>query len=625
MHPPVLILIPAYGSAEKLRVCLESLSRYLPAPGCLTYVLDDATPDNSVREIYQAAQTTFPALRYLRSEVNRGFVSTCNWGYKELLSPGHDLLLLNSDTEVTEGFLEEMQAVLHLHEKHAVATPRSNNATIFSIPVSSMLWTGERMAPPESYELWQRVHAILPRYQLMPTAVGFCMLIKAQLLDSFGLFDEIYSPGYNEENDLICRINRYGYSAVAANWAFVFHHESASFGPRRAALEASHRRILIERYPEYERKVSEYARFHVDPVDVFAEIWAPHRPRILFDLFHLTATHSGTSDFALNLLREVSRLVAPEFDLYVGINEALPFFAQELRGYRIYEDRANLHMTFDLLYKPCQVFTWIDFARMTRLSPRVTYTLQDIIGVRCEYLSGANREILFRKTAELVDQVFAISNFSRSDFHAFYGSHVPMQVIYHGTNVGSTEGEFRKGEYVLVMGNAFAHKGVSDALENLHVDLPVVVLGGKDSGPPRAKNTRVLESGSRSRQQMRDLLARAAILVYPSHYEGFGLPVVDALALGKPVIVLESAVNRELAELVSDPNLHQIPSLTQLSETVEAVFRQAAVGRAKAPRRWRTAGEEYVQAWRQLLARDIDVAKLRARWDTVRMIQSVGG
>lgn len=620
-YPPVLILIPAYGSAQKLSVCLDSLKRHLPAVKHRTYVLDDATPDDSIRTVCRAAQVNFEGLQYVRSERNRGFVETCNWGRKEFLRPGIDLLLLNSDAEVTAGFLPEMQTVLHSHEKHAVVTPRSNNATIFSVP-----WAGERLGPEDSYALWQRIHHSLPRYQRMPTAVGFCLLIKAAILDRFELFDEIYSPGYNEENDFVCRINRYGYSAVAANWAYVFHHESSSFGPRRAALEESHRRILIERYPEYERKVSEYARFQVDPVDVFAELYSRHRPRVLFDLFHLTATHSGTSDFALNLLREVNRLLEPTVELYVGIDEALSFFASELRGHRIYQDRANARMSFDLLYKPCQIFTWIDFARMTRLSPRLCYTLQDIIGVRCEYLSGANREILFKETAGLVDAVFAISAFSRDDFRAFYGSDVPMEVIYHGTNVGMTQGEFRAGEYVLVMGNAFAHKGVSQALEQLQVDWPVVVLGGQDSAAEGSqKRMRMLASGQRSRQQMRDLLARAGVLIYPSHYEGFGLPVVDALALGKPVVVLESAVNQELARLLNDPNLHRVASFRELGATVQKVFRQAPGSPHQEPRRWRAAGKEYVTAWQRLLARDIDIEKLRRRWQTVRLVQSVGG
>jgi GT2 family glycosyltransferase len=276
----VSILIPAYGAASLLRKCLLSLARFAP-PECFVYVLDDATPDDSIRETCEQMESSLPRLRYVRSEVNRGFVGVCNWGCENHRERESDLLLLNSDTEVTEGFLEELQAVLHLHEKHGVVSPRSNNATIFSMP----------------HAAWIRSKSLLPRYQVMPTAAGFCMLIKAAVLDRFPLFDEIYAPGYNEENDFVCRINRYGYSALAANWAYVFHHESSSFGSRRAKLQEAHHQILQFRYPEYERKVADYERFHKDPVERFAILRAPHRPRILYDLFHLPPAYTGTSDF----------------------------------------------------------------------------------------------------------------------------------------------------------------------------------------------------------------------------------------------------------------------------------------------------------------------------------------
>ena len=285
-HRPVSILIPAHGAAPLVRKCLLSLAKFAPLD-CSIHVLDDATPDSSIREICDELQGSIPQLRYVRSEVNRGFVGISNWGCETLRERESDLLLLNSDTEVTEGFLEELQQVLYLHEKHGVVSPRSNNATIFSIP----------------HEAWGHVKRLLPRYQIMPTAVGFCLLIKAEVLNRFSLFDEVYSPGYNEENDFICRINRYGYSALAANWAYVFHHEASSFGYRRAKLEESHRQILLARYPEYDRKVAEYDRFYKDPVERFASLLAPHRPRILYDLFHLPPAYTGTSDFGLNLLR----------------------------------------------------------------------------------------------------------------------------------------------------------------------------------------------------------------------------------------------------------------------------------------------------------------------------------
>src|SRR5271157_3936797 len=614
---PVSVLIPTYGAADKLLLCLKSLAKHAPAD-CRVHVLDDATPDDSVRKACEAVQSHFPQLSYHRSEVNRGFVASCNWGFRHLREAGADLLLLNSDTEVTPGFLQEMQAVLYLHERHAVVTPRSNNATIFSVP-----WAGGVLPPAESYEVWQRIHPLLSRYQVMPTCVGFCMLIRHEVLERFGLFDESYGPGYNEENDFVCRINRYGYSAVAANWAYVFHYEGSSFGTRKKRLEADNRKLLLSRYPEYERKVADYARFNVDPVEIFAPLYLPHRPRILFDLFHLPALHSGTSEFALNLLREIGRLMEDDYDLYVGIGQAREFFAYELTGYRIYDDQPNAQMTFDLVFKPCQIFTWDEFRRMARSAPRVAYALQDIIGIRCDYLGAASRRILFRKTADLSDCVFTISEFSRSDFAAFFGSAVPMRVVHHGTNFGTTPGEFRTGEYILVMGNDYVHKGVADAVSHLNGKWPVVVMGGKPQTETQPENVRWLSSGGLSRQHMRELLVNARMMVYPSHYEGFGLPVVDALALGKPVVVLDNEVSRELAEITGDRNLHRIESLSQLKDSVLRVFEHETRAPETPLRTWRDVAEEYVAAFREILARDVDVAKLRARWDTLRTLESV--
>ena len=612
----ITIVIPAYGAAEKLRICLESLQRRVP-PGCPVYVLDDATPDDSIRDVCNEAQSNFPSLRYVRSERNRGFVASCNWAAENLRGTGDDLLLLNSDTSVTDGFLEEMSAVLHLHEKHGLVTPRSNSATIFSIPD-----TDEITTPEESFRIWQEIKHLLPRYQVMPTAVGFCLLIKAEVLDRFGLFDDAYSPGYNEENDLACRINRYGYSAVAANHAFVCHYESSSFGSSRDALELRNRSTLLARYPEYERVVYEYGRYRQDPVEKFASLRIPHRPRLLYDLFHLPDAYTGTSDFGLNLLRALRFYLNEDWDVYVGLRVKQHYFDHELIGYKIYRDRSDDPMLFDLVFKPCQVFSWPEFYRMNRLAPRVSYVLQDIIAVRCEYLNSPHRDTLFRKTAQLSDAVFSISRFSRADFEAYYGVEQPMHIIYHGTNAGMTKREFVTGQYLLVMGNYFIHKGVTEALEQIGERWPTVVLGGEEP-PVTGPNLKWMRSGGLSRSAMRSLLVNARMLVYPSYYEGFGLPVADALALGKPVAVLESSVNRELETLMANPNLHLVRTVQELPRVIAEYYE---AGGTSAPdlhvRRWNDAAAEYAEHFREIGSRVINVGLLRERWQTLRELDA---
>lgn len=614
--PHVSILIPACGTAGGLQNCLASLARFAPRK-CFIYVLDDATSDGNVREECEQIENSLPQLRYVRSDVNRGFVRTCNWGCEYVREPETDLLLLNSATEVTAGFLEELQAVLYLHERHGIVSPRSNNGTFFSIPPKQGCFDA-----PGSYQIWLQIKHLLPRYQVMPTVGGFCMLIKAEILKRFGLFDEAYAPRDNEVDDFVCRINRYGYSALAANWAYVFRHESSSFESPTANSGELDSGMLQLRYPEYERKLADYERIHPNPLERFAALYGPHRPRILYDLFHLTAAHTGTSDFGLNLLREVARIVEDEFDLFVGMYEPERFFANELAGYRTFEDQLDSHMVFDLIFKPCQIPSWTEFSRMDRLSPRIAYTMLDIIGVRCDYLNSPGRQVLLQKAAELSDCVFTVSEFSRSDFAAFYGVNIPMRKIYLGTNFGMTGGEFRRGDYVLLVGNEFVHKGIHDAIEHLEAGLPVIVLGGAEKSAPA--DVRWLASGKLSRQRMRELFANARVLVYPSHYEGFGLPIVDALALGKPVVVLDNAINRELASALADSNLYRISSMKDLRPLVTKLLEMEPARPKKEPRRWHDVAEDYVQVFRELLSRDFDLAKMHVRWELLRTVNSAG-
>jgi GT2 family glycosyltransferase len=610
---PVSIVIPAYGAATQLADCLESLRSH--APGCHIVVADDATPDESVAEV---ARSFAPGLSldYVRRERNLGFVENCNDAIRSILPTGRDVLLLNSDTRVTAGFLEEMWEVLHAHEKHGAVSPRSNNATIFSVPVY------ERLPPDASYELWRCIRGLLPRYQVMPTAVGFCLLLRNPVLRQLGLFDPVYSPGYNEENDLICRINRHGYSAVVAHQAFVFHLESASFGPGKQRLERRNRRVLDDRYPEYLRKITEHMRYCVDPIDHFAPLWRPHRPTILIDLFHLPPTRSDASEFALSLLLHLVPLLEAKADVRLGLSEAArQFFSHELIGYRFYDAERHANARFDLVFKPSQILTWAELHRMVRLGGRLAFTHLDIITVRCDYLSDPNTRLLLRTAAELADHVITVSQFSKVDFAAFYGTSLPFDVIPLGAHSDPPVIEHSDG-YVLVVGNQFHHTAVQRAVDELQGVGQVVALGGEHASGPQAQRP---ASGTLSRSAIAGLYDGAAVVVYPSSYEGFALPVVDAIALGLRVVALDTAVNREIRAYTDDGSLVLVKDLSELRAAVAGILSEPrkAVRANRWLRKWPDVARQYAQSFGELLDRDLDVALIRRRWDVMTTIDAV--
>lgn len=226
MTKKITIIVPVYNGWEFCEKCIDHLIKYIGTHHDIL-IINDASIEMDFEEKILIKINNYSNIKYYKNRTNLGFVKTCNKAVFELDKTQNDVLLLNSDAYITENALEEMMEVMYLHDRHAVVNPRSNNATLATIPFEKSINL------EESYRLWKQKKDMLPRFQAVPTAIGFCMLIRRDVINNFGLFDEIYSSGYNEENDFVCRINKIGYSAILANRSFVFHDEGLSFGDRK--------------------------------------------------------------------------------------------------------------------------------------------------------------------------------------------------------------------------------------------------------------------------------------------------------------------------------------------------------------------------------------------------------
>ena len=139
----------------------------------------------------------------------------------------------------------------------------------------------------------------------------------------------------------ICRINRHGYSAVAAHQAFVFIYESSSFGARRKALELRNRQELDTRYPEYSRKIAE----HCATASIRSITSRCSGGRIarqscsICSIFRRRTREPQISRSACCCTWP--RCSNRRYDVSLGLSEeARQFFAHELTGYRFYDREA---------------------------------------------------------------------------------------------------------------------------------------------------------------------------------------------------------------------------------------------------------------------------------------------
>lgn len=262
-----LIIVPVFNAFEQLRACLDSISRTVP-PDTRILLIDDASTDTRVQPLMQSWVNEAKSVRRFHAHAkNRGFVATANHGMQLAET---DVVLLNSDTEVTRGWLENLADCLDSDDSIATATPWSNNGEIVSIPEFCV----SNAVPGDPEVIASLIKSCgYPAYPEIPTAVGFCMAISLRAIKRIGLLDEVtFGRGYGEENDFCQRAEQAGMRNVLCDDTYVVHHGGASFGPLGLKPDQNSMQRLLAKHPEYMRKVTEFIK--TDPL-------APRRKQIL--------------------------------------------------------------------------------------------------------------------------------------------------------------------------------------------------------------------------------------------------------------------------------------------------------------------------------------------------------
>lgn len=279
--PPIDVIIPVYRSLDETRACLESIWAYPQSCQMNLIVINDCSPEPEL-VIYLNTIALEKEMILLHNEENLGFVGTVNRGMA--LNPTHDVLLLNSDTEVTNNWLEKIQKAAYATDKVGSVTPFSNNATICSYPrfcEDNPLPTGWTLA--EIDQLCAQVNA--GKTVEVPTGVGFCMYIRRDCLNEVGLFDVAhFGKGYGEENDFCMRASYQGWKNLFLLDTFVHHKGGVSFGDSQNPRKQKAMEVLRELHPQYDMLVLKHiqkdparsARFALDMARLQT------RPTILF-------------------------------------------------------------------------------------------------------------------------------------------------------------------------------------------------------------------------------------------------------------------------------------------------------------------------------------------------------
>lgn len=248
-----VVVVPVHNALEALDACLASLDRTLPA-GSAVLLADDASTDPRVEPLARGWCERSPlAARYVRRARNLGFPANCNAAFAE--TGDADVVLLNSDTVVTAGWLGQLLRCAASDPRIATITPWSNNAEICSWP----RFCEDNPAPEFPDAVAEAAAGLAPEYPELPTAVGFCMYVRRAALRQLGDFDaETFGRGYGEENDFCLRAAAMGWRNVLCDTAYVVHRGGASFGPLDMAPGGDNLARLLARWPDYNERVARF-------------------------------------------------------------------------------------------------------------------------------------------------------------------------------------------------------------------------------------------------------------------------------------------------------------------------------------------------------------------------------
>ena len=242
-------------------------------------------------------------------------------------------------------------------------------------------------------------------------------------------------------------------------------------------------------------------------------------------------------------------------------------------------------------------------------------TIHDIVPHHYpEWTTGRTRAMhgrKYRNAALTCDVVFANSEYTADDFaRTFEFPRERVFVAYPGIGATYAAGgaaEDLGAPYLLTVATLEPRKNLGtlvDAYALLgETDLSLVVVGGKGWGEqPQLDKRGIVRMGRVSDDKLARLYRGAQAVIYPSRFEGFGMPITEAMASGAPVV---TSAHASLDEASGDAAVRADPESPQaIADAIEEALARRDELRAKGlehTRRfsWRRTGEVFLEGYEQ--------------------------
>lgn len=248
---PVDIIVCVHNALSDTQRCLKSIIENTSQPFRIIIVDDGSQPETASYLLNFHEQNREYTL-LIRNEEARGYTLAANQGLRA--SEAEYVILLNSDTIVSQEWVDRLIRCIESDERIGIVGPLSNTASWQSIPEIEKDGDWAENPLPEDITISKMAQIVASNsaltYPTMHFLNGFCMLIKRAVIEDIGYFDEVgFAQGYGEENDFCLRARKSGWLLALADDVYVYHAQSKSYSSdRRKKLSERAALVLAQKH-----------------------------------------------------------------------------------------------------------------------------------------------------------------------------------------------------------------------------------------------------------------------------------------------------------------------------------------------------------------------------------------
>jgi len=257
-NPEVSIVIPVYNNVKYTFNCLSSLLRN--TTGSFEIIVVDDSSQDETPKLFSKIKNII----YIRNEKNSGFVESCNNG--AAVSKGKYILFLNNDTIVMENWLEPLRSKISSLDVGAVGSK-------LIYPEGELQEAGGIIWKDASGLNYGRMdNPKKPEYNFV-REVDYCsgasLIVKKELFEKLGGFDNRFKPGYYEDTDICFAIRKMGYKIIYQPKSVVVHFEGITSGTNTSSGMKKYQEVNRSKFISKWSKVLENEHYQNSSENIF--------------------------------------------------------------------------------------------------------------------------------------------------------------------------------------------------------------------------------------------------------------------------------------------------------------------------------------------------------------------